>query len=180
MPLDLGGAAEGGVRRRGVLVEAPNRGRHEQPSTLDAVEVALLDDALGPGEPGATLGHLARQQKLRTQSQGAPGGADRISHAHALMVGAGPDVDAVLVPPDQVRGHRHPLQVSELQRPLPVRRRQVGVRIPHAWRPKAARPSSSACSPWAMAIGSPAQKAVIGIRIHAGQPPAGHRVPLRR
>src|SRR4029453_16317668 len=29
-----------------------------------------------------------------------------------------------------VRGHRHPLEVSELQRRFPVRRRQSGVRLP--------------------------------------------------
>ena len=127
---DLDGLAEVGVRGRGVLVETLNRGRHQQPPTLHAVEVALLDHAPGPGEPAPAAGDLAHRQELRAQPQGAPGGASQIPEPHALMVGAGPDVGAFLVPTDHVRRHRQPLQIVELERRILVRRRQLGVRIP--------------------------------------------------
>ena len=61
---DLGGLAEGGVRGRGVaLARSLQRDRQEQIALLHAVQLAVVEQPPGPGEPAAAAGQLAPVQQ---------------------------------------------------------------------------------------------------------------------
>jgi hypothetical protein len=128
---DLGGLTEGGVRGRGVaLGKALDREGHEQVPLLHAVQVAVVQQPPGPGEPAAAAGQLAPVQQAEGQPERAPGGTPRVAQPQPPVMRARPDVVAVGVPAQQVRGRGEPLQVLRRERALPVGRRQLreGVR----------------------------------------------------
>ena len=61
---DLGCLLEDRVRRgRPALEERREAGRQHQEAALGAVDTGVGDQALGPGDPPATAGHLATQQQ---------------------------------------------------------------------------------------------------------------------
>ena len=117
------------MRGRGIVVEDLDRGRHQHPPALHAVEIALLEDALRPRDPTTALCHLSHQRKSHAQPQRIPGGPHQVSQTHAFMMGAGPEFGAFPVAPDKVRGRRQPLQIGKPERRFLVHRRQLGVRI---------------------------------------------------
>lgn len=82
---------------------------------------------LGAGEPATPAGHLPSENEPESQPEGAPGGARWIVGLQALLVGAGPQVLAVGVLPEQVRRNRQPFNVlrSERDRLIDVRQRRV-------------------------------------------------------
>ena len=86
---------------------APRRDRH--------VGSQLLDDALRPGHPPASLRDLAAQQ----QGERRPARALRRPVAppgsQVIDVGPLPRPDAVLIPPDQVRGNSEHLELAGVE-----------------------------------------------------------------
>src|SRR6266508_551557 len=123
---DLGGLTEGGVRGRGVaLAKALDRDRYEQIPLLHTVQLAVVQQPPGPGEPAATAGQLAPVQQGGSQPERTPDGALRAAQPQPLVMRASPDVVAVGVPTQKVCGRGEPLQILRRQRSLPVGRRQL-------------------------------------------------------
>ena len=121
---------ERGMGSRWILVKGLNRDGQEQIPPLHTVVVHLVEQPLGSGEPSAAPCHLAPQQKSLGEPARAPGGSHHIPQPQALVMGTEPSVVAVDVRADQVRRHRQPLQILQSERPLPIRGRQLGERIP--------------------------------------------------
>jgi hypothetical protein len=70
---ELGGLAEGGVRGRGVALDkALDRQRQEHVPLLHAVQLAVVQQPPGPGQPAATAGQLAATPDARAPA-GRPG-----------------------------------------------------------------------------------------------------------
>ena len=155
MGTDLGGLAEGGVRGRWVVVEALDRGRHQQPPTLHAVEVALLEMrwARASQPPPWAISPINNSTvPSRKAHRAAPTESPRRTHSW------------------WARPHESVLSMSRPTRNAAIASRSRSsspsgaswsatdnraYASPHACRPKDARPPSSACSSSAMPIGSP-------------------------
>jgi hypothetical protein len=125
---DLAGLPEGGVGGRGVAGgEALQRDRQQQVALLDAVELAVVQQPPGPGQPAAAAGQLAAVQELQAQPERAPGGPRRVAGAEPPLERPRPRVGGVVVAADQEGGHREPLEVRRHQRRAAVQGRELGV-----------------------------------------------------
>ena len=106
---------------------------------LGAVGWAAGQHPPGPGHPAAPAGQLAPVEQAEGHPEGAPGGPLGLAPGQQLLVGPGPGLGALVVPPDQEGGGGQPLQVVGLQRRRLVGRRQpfvgVGPRLPGKGRP---------------------------------------------
>jgi hypothetical protein len=160
---DLGRLVEGGSGRRGVALDQALQPEWvQQVALLDAVLLEVVEQPAGPGDPAATTGDLAPVEEADGQPERAP---DRSLHAaqpQERMMRTRPGVGAVVVPPDQERGCRQPLQVLRLERGLPVGGRQQSEGIPQACPPE----------------GLPAPIERVGRR-HPPSPPPGRSHPGR-
>ena len=75
----------------------------------------LLDDALRPCHPPACLRHLAAQQQDERRPARALRRPVAPTGTQVVDVGPLPGPDAVLVPPDQVRGHGEHLELVRVE-----------------------------------------------------------------
>jgi hypothetical protein len=123
---ELGGLPEGGVRGRGVaLGNALECDRQEQIPLLHTVQLAVVQQPPGPGQPAAGAGQLAPVQQAVGQPERAPGGTLRAAQPQPRLMRARQDLVAVGIPTHQVGGHGQPLQILRGKRGLPVGRRQL-------------------------------------------------------
>jgi hypothetical protein len=128
---DLGGLAERGVGGGSVASgEAADRDRQEQVPVLGTVELSVVEQPLGSGQPTTAAGELAPVQQREAQPERGPGAPRHIAQAQPLVRRARPHLGAVVVPTDQVGGHRKPLEVRRRERGLAIQGRElvVGVR----------------------------------------------------
>jgi hypothetical protein len=162
---DLGHPGEGGFRGRGVApLHALERDRHEQVALLHAIEWAVLEQPMGPGEPAAAAGHLAPEQQPEAQPERAPRRARGIAQTQALAMRTRPLVGALAVPADQIRGRRQTLEVFDFERRLVSRGRQVSVGVSPGLPPEGLPAPSErvgrglfhqGAAPWRPAFGPP-------------------------
>src|SRR5207248_373661 len=98
---------------------APFKGtdRHWQQeiSELHAVLMCFVEQPLGAGEPASAACHLAPVQQPESEPERASRGSRHIPSAHALCVGARPDVGAFVLPAGQLSGYRELLEVLKLE-----------------------------------------------------------------
>ncbi len=129
-PADLGGPAEGGARGRGIAARHTlQRGRQKQIPLLDTVQIAVVKQPPGPGEPAAAASQLTPVQKREAQPERAPGRPRRITKVQPFVIRPRQDARTVVVPAGQVSGHRKPFKILRRKRYLMIRGRQPGVRI---------------------------------------------------
>ena len=122
---DLDGPAGDRVGVRPVSLERALEGhRDEQVPLLRAVVPDLVDQPPCAREPAAGAGELAAVQQDEDQPARAAGGPLDLAPFQLRVMGTLPRRDARLVPTDQIRGHREPLDVLGLERGGPIRRRQ--------------------------------------------------------
>jgi hypothetical protein len=116
-PADIGGLSEGGARGRGIAARHTlQRGRQKQIPLLDTVQMAVVKQPPGPGEPAAAAGQLTPVQKCEAQPERAPGGPRRITKVQQFVIRPRRDVGTVIVPADQVSGHRKPFKILRRKR----------------------------------------------------------------
>ena len=127
---DLGGLAERGVGRRGVTSgKAPNRDRQEQVPLLGTVQLTIVEQPPGSGEPAAAAGKLAPVQQREAQPERAPGAPRHITRVQPPLKRTRPRVGAVVVPADQVGSHRKPFEIRRLEWCLTVQGRELFIGI---------------------------------------------------
>ncbi len=127
---DLAGLAGGGVcGRRVARGEAVQRTRNQQVSLLGAVLAAVVEEPLRPAEPAPAACGLATEQECQREPEGTSGRPDGITLLQAGVVCALPGVLAVRVPADQVGDRREAFEVLDVERRLPVRRRELRVGV---------------------------------------------------
>ena len=103
-------------RARVTAFECLQRGRNEQVSLGDTVEVAVFDEPSGAGQPPARTGHLSLEQEPQRQPERATGGLGGIIEPETLEVRAFPGVRALGVPTDEVGGDGQPLEILGIER----------------------------------------------------------------
>ena len=129
-PADLGGPAEGGARGRGIAARhALQRGWQKQIPLLDAVQMAVVKQPPGPGEPATTTGELTQVQKCEAQPERAPNGTRHITKAQPFVIRPRQDVGTVVVPAGQISGQPKPFKILRRKRGLMIRSRQSGIGI---------------------------------------------------
>ncbi len=106
---DPGHLVEVGPGGRGVaLDQGLERPREQQVALLDAVELAVVEQPAGPGHPAPTPGMVAPVEVRVGQPERAPHGALHLAPAQERVMGARPELGAVVVPAHQVGGGGQP------------------------------------------------------------------------
>ena len=100
--------------------------RHQQLPPLHAVLPPIVEQAAGSREPAARAGELAAVHQDEHDPAGAPGRAPRVTAFKGLAMRTLPELDAVLVPAEQIRRRGEPLEVLRLERSLAIGSRELG------------------------------------------------------
>ena len=90
--------------------------------------MAVVEQPLSPGQPAAAAGHLALEEQPEGQPERAPCGSRYVAQAQVLVIRARPEVSAIIVPADQVRGHGKAVEVLRFKRRVAVRDQTSPVR----------------------------------------------------
>ena len=115
---DLGGLAEGGVRGRGVaLGKALQRHRHEQVALLHAVVWPSSSSRRARASQPPPRASSPLEQQPEGQPERTAGGSLGIAAAHKRRDARAPRASALSSSrPDQVSGHREPLEILRPKR----------------------------------------------------------------
>ena len=119
--------------------------RHQQMSLLRAVVVlAIVQQPACTRKPATGTGEFAAIEEDEDDPARASGGRRDVTRAQLLLMRALPQLDAVLIPADEVRRGRQAPEVLRLERDLPVCGRELRKRIaPGA--PVKGLPAAGAC-----------------------------------
>ena len=102
-----------------------------QVALLDTVQPAVVEQALRSVDPPAAARQLALVQEHEGQPERAAGGTGDIVGLRAFVVRTRPDVDALVVPANEVRRRRQPLQILRARGAYSrLRGRQLPERVP--------------------------------------------------
>jgi hypothetical protein len=113
---------EDGERAGGVTgLEEPQARRHEEEAALGAV-AGLVHELLCPRQPAAAAGRLPPKEGAEAQPEGAARRPLRPALSKSLGMGLRPDLEALLLPADEVGGHRELLEVVHPEGCLLLRR----------------------------------------------------------
>ena len=124
---DLGRLAGDRVGARPVARDRVlKRDRHQQMPSLRAVALAIVEQPACPREPAAAASELAAVHQDEDHPAGTACGPLLVTPAQELVMRTLPHLDAVLIPADEIRRHREPLEVLRLERGLPIRGGQLG------------------------------------------------------
>src|SRR5918998_1482836 len=127
---DSGSLSEAHAGARWIALERQaERGDIAQVSPFNTVPLVLVEQPLRPVDPPAAAGQVPLVQQDEGRPERATGGTGRIAEPGADVMSTRTDVDALLVPADQKRSNREPLQVLELERCVMIRGRQLRPRV---------------------------------------------------
>jgi hypothetical protein len=102
------------------LADALYSDGHEEVAAHDAVALPFVDQPPGPGEPAAAPRRLAIHQQREAHPECGKGGALHVPPVQELLMGAGEVLGALVVPADEVRGRREPVEVVGAERRLTI------------------------------------------------------------
>jgi hypothetical protein len=121
------------ARLRGVCVSLEQERQcleHPQPSLLDAVAAAVLQEPAAAGDPTHRRSHIASEEESERLPERTACGTLRFAAVQPRVVRAHPGVFTIDVSADHVCGNRKALEILAAQLPLAMRRRQTGKRVP--------------------------------------------------
>ncbi len=110
----------------GITAEhGPQRRRVAQVALLDTVELAFVEQALGPVDPSAAPGEVTAVQQRERQPEAAASGPGDLTDLRATLVGPCPDVGALPECAGEIGRRREPLEIVDLERLVPLGRGQI-------------------------------------------------------
>ncbi|MGH8310531.1 MAG: hypothetical protein ACRETX_12160, partial [Steroidobacteraceae bacterium] len=132
---DLSGLTEHAIATGGIAGEHTlQREGKEQVPLFDAVLVCALEQFAPARDPAAGPRALAVVHQAEPKPEGTSGGACEGAKSQEGLMRTSPDLCALRVLADQVRGRRETFEIVRLKRRIPIHCRQDNVRI----RPRAA------------------------------------------